>query len=969
MGIFTQAHRLLHLYTPLGEEILVAEALSGHETIDNGGFGLALSALSEDAQLPLKSLMGQRVTLALQTAHSRDELRTFSGHITRAERVASNAGMARYQFIIEPWLAFLRWRTDSFLFQNLSVFDIAESIFADYQGQGSLRPQWRWDIEDRQRYPLRGITTQYLESDYQFLTRLFAEEGLYYWFEHQGQGLDAQHTLVIADHPQSFVPNAQAEIRYHRADATEDTDSITAFSGLRQLQTNSLGWQSWDYKSVDARPQALQSNALNSARAINMHWSDDPGLYAWETNDQGARLLQNAMQALEARNKIFAGQSSVRTLAPATTFSLQGHYALDNDSADDQSFAVIAVHHQARNNFDEDLGLAIRQAVGESEIARALALEFAPQVTPQLQGAHSAVQAALVDYQRGLEHASSARPEQLKTAATETAGNEQASVPYYRNQFSAIRSSIPYRPLVRDGQGRSLHPKPTVHGQQTAIVIGNADPIHSDRDHRIKVQFHWQRGSQSASRNAHPGGDDNAPANARLGAWLRMATAVAGDNWGQVSLPRVGQEVLVDFLNGDIDRPVVASAVYNGIGVENAQNNQKARGGSASTGNAPAWFAGTEGEHRHNAVYTGIKTQEMSTSQDGTGGFNHLVFDDTPSQPRLGLGTTQATSRLHLGHHKQQDDNLRGTDRGHGAELATKAQGAIRGGAGLLISAHQQTQAQGDFMESKVAQNQTERARELAQSLAESAQHQGAKLKDEVKPEELGPVKGLKHIAEVLKATQSGTGSSSGSVDAQNAIKATEGGDGEVGAYSEPHLQLSAPQGIAMLTPAEYLAVSGTDTSWIAQQDVNLLAQQQLALSVAKGISFYTVGKKPQNAEEPGANHGIQWHVAHGEFQLQSQSGPSRLTAEKRLTLASQTGEVKLHSPEEVLFTVAGAYVRLKGSNIEIHAPGKVTFRGQHQWPGPQGDSVDNTPASAAYQGCAMQENDAATSGAGSISR
>ena len=132
-----------------------------------------------------------------------------------------------------------------------------------------------------------------------------------------------------------------------------------------------------------------------------------------------------------------------------------------------------------------------------------------------------------------------------------------------------------------------LHPRPTVHGQQTAIVVGPPGAmVHTDRDHRIKVQFHWQRGDASHSRLSHPAPDGHvgAPANDTAGTWVRVATPlapIAGANWGSNAIPRVGQEVLVDFIEGDIDRPVVIGALYNGKGQADAQHNQFSQGAGA----------------------------------------------------------------------------------------------------------------------------------------------------------------------------------------------------------------------------------------------------------------------------------------------------------------------------------------------------------------------------------------------------
>jgi type VI secretion system secreted protein VgrG len=943
--------RRSRLHTPLGANKLLAERLDGVESLDDGGFRFELTALSDDANIELKTLMGQGVRLDLQTAQSRTELRPFHGHVTEAECVSSNGGMARYRLVIEPWLAFLRHRQDSCLFQHQSVFDIVDAVFARYQSQGKLAVQWRWEIAQRDIYPVRGITTQYHESDFDFVSRLLAEEGLCYWFEH-ATGKDGNlgsHTLVIADHNGAFRANTQATIRFHRADASEREDTIQQWRGSRQLQTNSLAQQSWDYKSVSARPVQQQSrssgsgtgrpsqsaqSSQSSSNHRTLQWSDDPGAYGWETSTQGEPLLSNALQALELRNKRFEGQSAVRTLAPATTFTLTGHEQHDKDSEEDRRFAVLAVRHIARNNFDEALKAGVGERLGLPDIATVFDAS---------------------DDDRQDSGNAAAKPD---------------TVTHYRNDFTTVRAAIPYRPLSVDGHGQRIHPKPSVHGSQSAIVIGVGEnaPVHTDRDHRIKVQFHWQRGSGSSARQPRPDGQDNAPAADRLGAWVRVAAGAAGDNWGQVTLPRVGQEVLVEFHHGDIDRPVVVAALYNGAGQVDAQHNEKSAGAAQSTGNAPAWFAG-EGkeakEHAHNAVFSGIKTQELSASQSGDGGYNQLVFDDTPGQGSTSLATTQAMSRLHLGHHKQQDDNARGKARGHGAELATTAQGAIRAGSGLLVSAHAQQNAKGAFMASREAQQQTKQAEELATSLAKSAQTQRAQIKGEEAPDKLPAIEALKHVAEVLGATQEGSAAQSNSSGGD--IKATEGGQGSVTAYSEPHLQFSAPMGIGFVTPKEAIAVSGKHTAIVANQDIDLPAQGQIAVSVAKGVSLYTVGAKAGEGGEPNQERGIALHAASGSVTLQSQKGATKIAADKKVTIASTTKNVDVEAPTHVLLTSAGAYIKLEGSSIKIHAPGKVTFRGMHNFVGPQATQADNALAPADYRGCPLKAQSAAAAQAGAI--
>src|SRR5690606_25639878 len=253
---------------------------------------------------------------------------------------------------------------------------------------------------------------------------------------------------------------------------------------------------------------------------------------------------------------------------------------------------------------------------------------------------------------------------------------------FYRNTFTAIPATLPYRPKTRDGHGLRLHPKPTVHGTQSAIVVSDGAPVQTDRDHRIKVQFAWQRGNDASGNQPHPGGDDNAPGDDGAWTWVRVATPWAGDNWGGVMIPRKGQEVLVAFIEGDIDRPVVVGTVYNGRGQDDAQHNQVGGGGGGATGNAAAWFDG----NGHAAVFTGLKSQTLASSQDGGGGYQVLRFDDTSNEGRVQAATTQHESVLTLGHLKGGADNVRGAERGFGVELSTRAGGALRAGAGLLLT-------------------------------------------------------------------------------------------------------------------------------------------------------------------------------------------------------------------------------------------------------------------------------------------
>ncbi|WP_104098753.1 type VI secretion system tip protein VgrG [Stutzerimonas kunmingensis] len=112
----------------------------------------------------------------------------------------------------------------------------------------------------------------------------------------------------------------------------------------------------------------------------------------------------------------------------------------------------------------------------------------------------------------------------------------------YRNHFTATPWDIPFRPALN-------HPKPKVLGSQTAVVTGPAgEEIHCDEYGRVRVQFHWDREGQA---------DD------KTSCWLRVGSSWAGDRYGGIAIPRVGMEVLVTFLEGDPDQPLVTGCLYH----------------------------------------------------------------------------------------------------------------------------------------------------------------------------------------------------------------------------------------------------------------------------------------------------------------------------------------------------------------------------------------------------------------------
>jgi type VI secretion system VgrG family protein len=885
LNSLTQDTRLLRLVTPLGADALVAECLRGEESMSQP-YQLVVAALSTDGGIALKSLIGQPVLLQLQTTAA-GQLRPFHGHVTAARALGADGGLARYELSIGPWYAFLAAGRDSRVFQDQTVFDILDAVFAGWREVGRLVPAWRYDVADRSAYPKRSLTCQYQESNQAFAERLMHEEGLFYYFEHEGDPDSpafGSHTMVIADHNGSFAPNPQPQVRFTQPGAVMAEDSMDRWRTELRWSAGGVDIGSWDYRSRSSRAvTAPLSTAADSGAPLSR---DVPGAYAYQSREHGQRVADRQAQALEAGRELHTGAGTVRTLAPGTTFTLSGQAQLDEGEADGRNFLVLRVVHMAHNNLSADIRAAVGKALGVAALAQAIA-----------------------DEQGGGLHA---------------VGRNMGERPLYRNRIDAIRSSVPYRASTVDGHGLLLHPKPTVQGQQTAVVVGPAGAvIHTDRDHRIKVQFHWQRGEQSHSRLNHPAADGHsgAPGDDSAGTWVRIATAmapVAGANWGAVAVPRVGSEVLIDFIDGNIDRPVVIGSVYNGQGQGDAQHNQVAQGAGVATGNAPAWFTGEAGAHAHPAALSGIKTQVMAASQGGSGAYSQMVFDDSPGEARVALQrhatAHSGTDELNMGHLRHQTDNQRLRTAGFGAELKTEHSAALRAGGGLLLSADARSGGSGHHLDSREAQAQIERAHQLQASLAEVARKQNAVFKGTAAtPEKLPALAQLAASAEVLGAQRGGSGGASG-------------GDGQVAAYSAAQLQLSAPSGIAAVTPASAILHAGGTSSLTAGQDLNFAAQGNSFHTVKDGVSLFTYGKA-SSADKPNQETGIRLHAASGKVSLQSQSDATGVTADKAITVASVGKSVTVAARQHVMLTAQGAYLKLEGGDIMIHGPGTMTFK------------------------------------------
>ncbi|WP_313173398.1 type VI secretion system Vgr family protein [Stenotrophomonas sp.] len=504
----------------------------------------------------------------------------------------------------------------------------------------------------------------------------------------------------------------------------------------------------------------------------------------------------------------------------------------------------------------------------------------------------------------------------------------QAEKVGYANRFKATERAMPWRPALVDGTGQRLNPRPTAPGYQTARVIashgGKGQDVHADSLGRIRVCFHFQNGEADTT-------------------WLRVAQRYAGPGVGAQFLPRIGQEVLVGFLDGDIDRPIVLGALYNGRGeagvaptpagasgndersaYAQARDNAGSAQGNLSGGHAPAWHAAGAGDdaHRNAGAVWGIRSREWEGGQ----GSNHLLFDDSDQQLRVQLASSQQTSQLSLGHLRHQADNFLGSLRGTGFELRSDAWGAVRASSGAWFSAytHRSNSPAGEAVQPAALLGQlqslstrfSQAARTHLTSTLVMKEGARGKERSSIVPDQ-APLAAMLASA---RTTVAGTAFDAASGEA--AQRQATAGSGRVPHSGDPLLGFAAPAGIVHVAGQALhwsvgeglLLASGGDSDTAVMGNARLHAGQAIGMLAC--------------AVEGGAEGGNALSVVAGtgELNVQAQHDELRLQSRQALRAASAQGVVELAAGKTIhIATSGGASVTIEGGNITFNCPGTIT--------------------------------------------
>ncbi len=452
----SQDARFLAIGTPLDENVLALRSFSLREQLGRM-FQIEAELVSEDPEVDLDKVVGNNVTVRLSIGQGDD--RYFNGFVSRLTQMGNEGSYARYRAIIVPWLWFLTRTSDCRIFQTMTAPAIIEAVF---KGHGFNDYQ----LSLSGTYTTREYCVQYRETDFNFVSRLMEQEGIYYFFQHE----EGKHTLVLADSISAHSPyTGYEEITFHEAEkGAPSREVITDWTMEKEAQPVACALNDFDF----TKPKTSLRSNTNVSRthgAAQFEMYDYPGEYV--DPSEGDRLTGVRLDEIQTQYETLHGQANTRGIVTGCTFSLKKH------PRDDQNRDYLIT------------GVSLHADGGEF-------------------------------------------------------GSGKTEGEFFSCDFTTI-------PKAQQFRSPRLTPKPIVQGPQTAIVVGTSgEEIYTDEYGRVKLQFHWDR---------YGNGDENSSC------WVRVSQQWAGKQWGAMQIPRIGQEVIVEFLEGDPDRPIITGRVYNAV--------------------------------------------------------------------------------------------------------------------------------------------------------------------------------------------------------------------------------------------------------------------------------------------------------------------------------------------------------------------------------------------------------------------
>ncbi len=397
-----------------------------------------------------------------------------------------------YQATLVPKLWILTRNHDCRIFQNRTVPSIIKAILKE-NGVDFIDDRMNNPPQTPNPYQPREYCVQYSETDFDFISRLMEEEGIFYFFIHE----DGKHTLVLADDPSQFKQNPLEPKAVYRPGADPKTalEAVTAWNVVEEVRPDKYELRDFNFKD----PRVDLSVRTQTGDDASLEIYDFPGEY--EDVDRGVHLVGTRMEEIESSKTVINGASRCQGLLPGFFFTLDEHFRPDFNK---RRYVPTSIFHVAKQ------GSNFRSSIFDGSC------DFV-----------------------------------------------------YTNTFTCI----PFSTLVNGQEvlARFRSPRttqlPIISSVQTAIVVGSKDKpkdqeILTDKFGRVKVRFHWDRRKQN---QPNPDDDPLGDCPGDCSCFVRVAQPWTGTGWGHQWIPRIGQEVVVTFLEGNPDRPLITGMVYNGI--------------------------------------------------------------------------------------------------------------------------------------------------------------------------------------------------------------------------------------------------------------------------------------------------------------------------------------------------------------------------------------------------------------------
>jgi len=508
--------RSFELKTPLGKDVLLLKAMHGREAMSQP-FQWDLDLLSEKNDVDPDAILGKKVSVGMTLPNGKK--RFFHGFVSEFSIGGWSQNYHEYRASVRPWFWLLTRTADCKIFQEMTVPQIFEEVvkqygFTDYELKlaGTYEP-WEYCV-------------QYRETDFNFLSRLLEQEGIYYFFVHA----EGKHTMVLADEPGKH-------------------ETLPGYETVPYYAPSGAG----------AGGPSSSSSSSSAASAGSRARRERDHLDAWEwTKAVLPATFATTDFDFEKPRKSLSGTSTISRKHDQADYEIFDYPAELSKLEASQSEATAKVRIQ-------ELQSSYLIAKGRGDAA----------------GLGTGLKFKLDKFPRkdlNIDYLITQCTYTLKVDTYESGG--VAVGEEFEVALEAINAKTQFRPERRT-------PKPVVQGAQTAMVVGKAgEEIFTDKYGRVKVQFHWDRYGKQDEKSS---------------CWIRVAQVWAGKAWGAIHIPRIGQEVIVSFLEGDPDQPIITGRVYNGDSMP------------------PYGLPG-------NATQSGIKSR--SSKGGGEANFNEIRFED-----------------------------------------------------------------------------------------------------------------------------------------------------------------------------------------------------------------------------------------------------------------------------------------------------------------------------------------------------